>query len=108
MGAAEDVRAPTEERSCVTGRWLLIDGGGRGRPRSDRRAFMCYGTVTSDRWGRPRTSALRQKSVRVLRDGGFCSTGSFLEIPFSLADNEFNYLHPFFVKMGIGDPTTEL
>jgi hypothetical protein len=64
--------------------------------------------MTSDRWGRPRTSALRQKSVRVLRDGGFCSTGSFLEIPFSLADNEFNYLHPFFVKMGIGDPTTEL
>src|ERR1051325_11503766 len=41
----------------------LLDGGGRGRPRSDRRAFVVQG------WGLlldggPRTAALRQKSVR--------------------------------------------
>ena len=23
--------------------WVLFDGGGRGRPRSDRRAFVCFG-----------------------------------------------------------------
>jgi len=28
--------------------------------------------------------------------------------PFSLTNNQFNYSNPFFVKMGIGDPTTEL
>src|ERR1051325_8630712 len=42
-GAAEDGRAPTEELSCVRGSGLLSDGGGRGRPRSDRRAFVCEG-----------------------------------------------------------------
>ena len=42
-GAAEDGRAPTEERSCVKGLGLLSDRGGRGRTRSDRRAFVCSG-----------------------------------------------------------------
>jgi len=46
MGAAEDGRAPTEERACMKG------------------------------WG-------------------FCSTGLLIRIPFSLADNQFNYSHQF-------------
>src|SRR6478672_4318927 len=52
MGGAEDDGARTKGRSGIRGWWLLFE------------------------WGRPRTTALRQKSVRVLGDGGFCSNGA--------------------------------
>jgi hypothetical protein len=38
-GAAEDGRAPAEELSCLRG-WDFCSMGGRGRSRSDRRAFV--------------------------------------------------------------------
>jgi hypothetical protein len=48
---------------------VLIDGGSRGRLRSDRRAYLCLGDGGSNRRGQPRTAALRLKSFRVLGDG---------------------------------------
>ena len=39
----------------MLGMVVLIDGGGRGRTRSDRRAFECYGTVLLIDSGRGRT-----------------------------------------------------
>ena len=40
MGAAEDDRAPTEERTSVNG-WGFCSTGGRGRLRSYRSAYVC-------------------------------------------------------------------
>src|SRR6185436_4460123 len=74
-GAAEDGSAPTEERSCIRGWWLLFEWG---RPRTTalrQKSVRVIRDVGSVRRGRPRTAALRQKSVRVLGDGGFCSNG---------------------------------
>jgi len=46
---------------------VLFDGGGRGRTRSDRRAFVCSAMCFCST-DQPRTDTLRQKSyVRLLR-----------------------------------------
>jgi len=59
----KEIERIAQQRRSECQRDGLLDGGGRGRPRSDRRAFVVQG------WGLlldggPRTAALRQKSVR--------------------------------------------
>ena len=46
-------------------RWLLIDGGGRGRPRSEQKSFGVLGVVASVRWG---LSLVRVQLAVVLND----------------------------------------
>jgi len=58
-GGLQTEQFPTQSMRTVC--WK----GRRGRKRSDRRA-LCVRDDGSDGWGRPRTEALRQKSICVL------------------------------------------